>query len=411
MAFRVEDYSHNNRHYYMEETEYLELYFKNRIVNVNREEKTIRYIDNNLFLRIREVECNDLIDFIKYINKDLVVDLTRRNTVNLPEYIHTTKILKSTLKDCILEAEDGDDIYKILRAYNVRAKNRRIAQSKKDTFYLEDWYSSNLVPIDLDIVKQELENKVLRWEVINNKVTFWYTDEFGVLNMNSFFPAPRTSKEFKLKLEEIGLSINIRDNKLSTIDSICNIKLNVKLFKRALNTIKSWTSINTILAEYNRQVRQTITNHSDYIRNPETSTSRLLRNSLGDDLTKEIYYFIQKVSRPAIERYTDNANKDTFDMIRLRVSIPTEDCWRNNPQSEHLNMSRIEFIQKYKRQIIKVILSKIENNNTFKKYNITTNFLKLDRITLLTNSDLEVLFTLKELQSKEDNERCTETDI
>ena len=102
--------------------------------------------------------------------------------------------------------------------------------------------------------------------------------------------------------------------------------------------------------------------------------------------------FILKINTPSIERDTDNLNKDTFDFVRVMVSIPDKDTMSN---SEVMSMYK-----KYKNQLMKDVLEKISNSRSFKKYNVPINFLRLSRSTVTSTREIMLLFELKKMSSE-----------
>ena len=102
--------------------------------------------------------------------------------------------------------------------------------------------------------------------------------------------------------------------------------------------------------------------------------------------------FILKINNPSIERDTDNLNKETFDFVRVMVSIPDKDTMSN---SEVMSM-----YNKYKDRLMKDVLEKISNSRSFKKYNVPINFLRLSRSTVTSSREIMLLFELKRMSSE-----------
>lgn len=102
--------------------------------------------------------------------------------------------------------------------------------------------------------------------------------------------------------------------------------------------------------------------------------------------------FILKINNPSVERDTDNLNKDTFDFIRVMVSIPDKDTISN---SEVMSMYK-----KYKDRLMKDVLEKISNSRSFKKYNVPINFLRLSRSTVTSSREIMLLFELKRISGE-----------
>ena len=79
-----------------------------------------------------------------------------------------------------------------------------------------------------------------------------------------------------------------------------------------------------------------------------TPTGKILCENKVD---YELGHFILKIFDPIFERTTENHNKNTFDFIRCYVSIPTKGSFPKRDQ----------FIEKYKKDIIKLVIYGIKN--------------------------------------------------
>lgn len=102
--------------------------------------------------------------------------------------------------------------------------------------------------------------------------------------------------------------------------------------------------------------------------------------------------FILKINNPSVERDTDNLDKDTFDFVRVMVSIPDKDTMNN---AEVMSMYK-----KYKDRLMKDVLEKISNSRSFKKYNVPINFLRLSRSTVTSSREIMLLFELKRISGE-----------
>lgn len=121
----------------------------------------------------------------------------------------------------------------------------------------------------------------------------------------------------------------------------------------------------------------------------------------GDTLDKLAYYientkieshkkaegldrFITRIERPRFERVPENTNKNTFDFIYIDVNIVS--TWEED---------RKQYIKNNMDKIYKRITQKLESSKTFNKYGVTTNFLKIARVTLKNDSVLQFVLELK----------------
>ena len=94
----------------------------------------------------------------------------------------------------------------------------------------------------------------------------------------------------------------------------------------------------------------------------------------------------KKIMKPLLyfRREYGNRNKSTFDFINaeIRVCIPD--------YNDALN-----FCMTNKKELVKYALNTIENGKRFKRYGITTDWLKVDNITFTNQKVLNILFVLK----------------
>lgn len=110
-----------------------------------------------------------------------------------------------------------------------------------------------------------------------------------------------------------------------------------------------------------------------------------VENICGIDIDDEAYRVLTKVNAPIIERYRDNPNKKSFDLVRIFLgvkSVHTHPYWR-------------EFIHTHQRDIAAIALNKIAASKRFAKYGVPVSFLRLTSMTLTAQSELELIFELK----------------
>lgn len=96
---------------------------------------------------------------------------------------------------------------------------------------------------------------------------------------------------------------------------------------------------------------------------------------------------ITKINRPVFERLAENPDRNTFDIIRIRLGLVTKSTMQN----------RNAFLRKYKKELARIALYKIKDTNQFVRYGVPVNFLKIDHMTITCSDELELVFTLKEL--------------
>lgn len=123
---------------------------------------------------------------------------------------------------------------------------------------------------------------------------------------------------------------------------------------------------------------------------PMSSTDMILKNY---QTTSEVKNFIYHIERPIFERETDNKNKNTFDFIRIRLSIASKEKYSNQKQ----------FIKNNLKDIASIALTKIQNTKYYQKYGIPINYLRLTNAIITIDGQLELLFCLKNIPKYNEN--------
>lgn len=94
--------------------------------------------------------------------------------------------------------------------------------------------------------------------------------------------------------------------------------------------------------------------------------------------------FIVKILKPNIIRVPENENKNTFDIIKVRIDIITQ--WETD---------RTQYIKDNKTEIIRRAIDKIAQDSTFLKYGVDVNILALTKMHRLSDNMIELIFELK----------------
>ncbi len=103
---------------------------------------------------------------------------------------------------------------------------------------------------------------------------------------------------------------------------------------------------------------------------------------------------IQHIDSPQFERQPENLNPNSFDRIRVTVSLPTNLV----PTFEEL----CKAVQKHKKEIDKSVIEKIEKDRSFKRFGVPMTFLVLSDVTLGRDYTLEYIFEVRDLKKEED---------
>lgn len=116
-----------------------------------------------------------------------------------------------------------------------------------------------------------------------------------------------------------------------------------------------------------------------------TATDKALDiKKVPEEVKKFILHFT--MSDIMIERETGNDNKDTFDFIRIRMSIPTENTFPD----------RKAFISKNMKWFLAVALNQLNSMKRFARFGVPITCLSLKNAVLTRTNELELLFELKE---------------
>ena len=138
------------------------------------------------------------------------------------------------------------------------------------------------------------------------------------------------------------------------------------------------------LSLYNEIIKtDLLTFLSKYRKSSKTSTERILSMS---EVPEEVKKFIQRIDLPTIEREVDNDNKNSFDFIRIRLSIPTKDSFPN----------RKEFIKDNMDYFVTAVLNKLKDAKRYTRYGVPVEYLSLKKATITCTSELEMIFELKD---------------
>ena len=96
---------------------------------------------------------------------------------------------------------------------------------------------------------------------------------------------------------------------------------------------------------------------------------------------------VQSIAPPIYEHLPENKSRATFDRIRVIVGLSRYQfhSWENLRNE----------VEKYRHEIYRKVLQKVEKDRRFKKYGIPVNFLKIDSATLLRDFSIEIVLELK----------------
>lgn len=103
------------------------------------------------------------------------------------------------------------------------------------------------------------------------------------------------------------------------------------------------------------------------------------------DPLSEIDYFVTKVNKPIFIRKPENIDNNSFDYIYIDLNLAID--WK---------CDKVEYYKENRKDIDEMAVKKIENSQSFKKYGIPINFLKISRKTFKNQRRvLQYVFELK----------------
>lgn len=131
------------------------------------------------------------------------------------------------------------------------------------------------------------------------------------------------------------------------------------------------------------------------------NTEKLSQQEISDAMADEAIYtkferVIQNIKRPVFGRTPENTKANTFDWIRVEVTI-----------ARYVYPTRKDLIQQlktYRPLIDRMVLEKIQETKKFQNMDIPINCLKLTECTLTRDFMLEYMFELKPLLTSERKE-------
>ena len=168
----------------------------------------------------------------------------------------------------------------------------------------------------------------------------------------------------------------------------------VKSYINGKKVYCGYTDMNSMLGIIARCTRDEVNKTTNY----EIDLMKIYKkvNNLEEFITeynKEFEYMkkysilkLYKISNPLIYRETSNNKENTFDFIRIECNMIISSMSREE---------KINHIKRYRKEIDKMVIEKIKNFDSFNKYNVPINCLKLYKCTLTSSDILVYQFELK----------------
>lgn len=179
------------------------------------------------------------------------------------------------------------------------------------------------------------------------------------------------------------------------------VEFNRKVLEEAASELPDGTHLSRIITVYNDKIAGLISKQQ--INDEQKEQRRLKRqqerynqgktpntalNKLMVELQIpfEVYNFITGIGCVRMEREPENKDKSTFDFVRVYAST----------KAISLEEKR-QILSTYKREILRLILTKIKRSPNFQRYDIPINFLRLTQCTLTRDQQIVFVFELKNI--------------
>ena len=174
-----------------------------------------------------------------------------------------------------------------------------------------------------------------------------------------------------------------------------------KVLEEAASELPDGTHLSRIITVYNDKIaglinKQQINDEQKEQRRLKRQQERYNQGKTADtplnklmvelQMPFEIYNFITGISNVSIEREPENKDKNTFDFVRVYAST----------KAISLEEKR-QILSTYKREILRLILTKIKRSPNFQRYDIPINFLRLTQCTLTRDQQIVFVFELKDI--------------
>lgn len=178
--------------------------------------------------------------------------------------------------------------------------------------------------------------------------------------------------EFKRKVLEETASELPDGTHLSRIITVYNDKIAGLISKQQINDEQK---------EQRRLKRQQ--ERYNQGKTPDTALNKLM---VELQMPFEVYNFITGIGCVRMEREPENKDKSTFDFVRVYASTKTISLEEKR-----------QILSTYKREILRLILTKIKRSPNFQRYDISINFLRLTQCTLTRDQQIVFVFELKNI--------------
>lgn len=233
-----------------------------------------------------------------------------------------------------------------------------------------------------------LKNRILRSRSNPTQTKLYYFDEnliYRDLIVDNNTPRPNFLTVETYNGKDI-ISSTTNPQQPQIIDGV---KIQTKMFRQAVIQLKSGNKIDTLVEYYNSRLQADsfeswIYDHNFSNHTASTTDHLMIKNQTE----KEIRRFITKINAPQFEREPENKNKNTFDFVRIYLSVLTS------------QPNKREFIKQNLKAINRLAVTSIENHKNWKKYGLETNYLRLTQCTLTQQSELVLLYELKPIGEK-----------
>lgn len=250
-----------------------------------------------------------------------------------------------------------------------------------------EFKSNYILPIQ---EKQKVDDLRMRTLVLSknmyNGVCIGLFDEAGKWKTITF----QDSRQMKDYCHRYG--IQVCEN--YTVGMIRGVRLHMVYMRSALLSMKEGMTVFDLAQRYN----MLLDSGGDYDSFHKWFGGKRHTDTYGGyDLkpSTETKKFITKMNTPSIERYTENPDPETFDLVRIYLGIKS-----SMPRNE-----QAAFIRSHLNEIVSIAKARINRSRRYQKFGVPPEYLRLDVVTITAQSELCLVFILPEL-GRQEGEAC-----
>ncbi len=235
-----------------------------------------------------------------------------------------------------------------------------------------------------EVSSEELLMRVLLIRMKQGFSVGWF-DKSGIWQIAAF-PDKDTAADFcsekGIKLLTYGI---YGDRYYTTPGVIDGVRVNMTYMSSAIRSLKEGHAVGDLAERYNLLMDT----GGDYRRFYKLCRMEFSNPYDGYDIepSKESKETVVKVNTPSIERYTGNFDRNTFDLVRIRLGL-----------SAFLNkQEQSSFAKAHLKELESIAKARIQESKRYQKFGVPPEFLKLDKACITNQGEVELVFVLPDI--------------